>query len=40
MMDETTRTFFCGDLFTQGGRGELALQVENQVRLLNPPTHR
>ncbi len=25
MLDETTRTFFCGDLFTQGGRGEMAL---------------
>ena len=25
MMDETTRTFFCGDLFTQGGRGEPAV---------------
>jgi flavorubredoxin len=25
MMDMTTRTFFCGDLFTQGGRGETAL---------------
>ncbi len=25
MMDETTRTLFCGDLFTQGGTGEVAL---------------
>jgi flavorubredoxin len=25
MMDMTTRTFFCGDLFTQGGSGEVAL---------------
>lgn len=25
MLDDTTRTFFCGDLFTQGGRGEVAL---------------
>lgn len=25
MMDLTTRTFFCGDLFTQGGTGEVAL---------------
>ena len=25
MMDMTTRTFFCGDLFTQGGRGETAV---------------
>jgi flavorubredoxin len=25
MMDLTTRTFFCGDLFTQGGTGETAL---------------
>jgi hypothetical protein len=24
-MDATTRTFFCGDLFTQGGAGETAL---------------
>ncbi len=24
-MDTTTQTFFCGDLFTQGGRGEVAL---------------
>jgi flavorubredoxin len=25
MMETTTRTFFCGDLFTQGGGGEVAL---------------
>jgi flavorubredoxin len=25
MLDVTTRTFFCGDLFTQGGTGEVAL---------------
>jgi flavorubredoxin len=25
LMDTTTQTFFCGDLFTQGGRGEVAL---------------
>lgn len=25
LMDTTTRTLFCGDLFTQGGRGEAAL---------------
>jgi flavorubredoxin len=25
MMDMSTRTFFCGDLFTQGGKGEVAL---------------
>jgi flavorubredoxin len=25
LMELTTRTFFCGDLFTQGGRGERAL---------------
>ena len=25
MLDLTTRTFFCGDLFTQGGTGEVAL---------------
>ena len=25
MMDMTTRTFFCGDLFTQGGSGDVAL---------------
>ncbi len=25
MLDTTTRTFFCGDLFTQGGGGEIAV---------------
>ena len=25
MLDESTRTFFCGDLFTQGGPGDVAL---------------
>src|SRR3954468_9477268 len=25
MLDVTTRTFFCGDLFTQGGDGAVAL---------------
>jgi len=25
LLDETTRTFLCGDLFTQGGRGETPL---------------
>jgi len=25
MMESSTRTFFCGDLFTQGGPGEVAL---------------
>jgi flavorubredoxin len=25
MMDDTTRTLFCGDLFTQGGRGDQAI---------------
>jgi flavorubredoxin len=25
MLDVTTRTFFCGDLFTQGGSGEVAV---------------
>jgi flavorubredoxin len=25
MLDATTRTFFCGDLFTQGGKGDVAL---------------
>ena len=25
MMEERTRTFLCGDLFTQGGAGEAAL---------------
>lgn len=29
MLDETTRTMFCGDLFTQGGRGEVALTDED-----------
>jgi len=27
MMDETTRTLLCGDLFTQGGKGEVARGV-------------
>ncbi len=30
MMESTTRTFFCGDLFTQGGAGEKAL-VETDI---------
>src|SRR5690606_28998709 len=30
MLDTTTRTFFCGDLFTQGGSGEVAL-TENDI---------
>jgi flavorubredoxin len=30
MMDLTTRTLFCGDLFTQGGAGEVAL-TENDI---------
>lgn len=30
IMDVTTRTFFCGDLFTQGGAGEKAL-VESDI---------
>ena len=30
MMDMSTRTFFCGDLFTQGGAGEVAL-TENDI---------
>jgi hypothetical protein len=30
MMDTTTNTFFCGDLFTQGGAGEKAL-VETDI---------
>ena len=30
MMDSTTSTFFCGDLFTQGGAGEKAL-VETDI---------
>jgi hypothetical protein len=25
MLETSTRTFFCGDLFTQGGSGEVAL---------------
>ena len=25
MVDSSTHTFFCGDLFTQGGAGEVAL---------------
>ena len=25
MMESSTRTFFCGDLFTQGGPGDVAL---------------
>jgi flavorubredoxin len=29
MMEQTTRTFFCGDLFTQGGAGEVALTEED-----------
>ncbi|HEX8169862.1 MAG TPA: MBL fold metallo-hydrolase [Thermoanaerobaculia bacterium] len=27
--EETTKTLFCGDLFTQGGRGETALTAED-----------
>lgn len=27
--EETTKTLFCGDLFTQGGRGEIALTEED-----------
>ena len=30
MLDTTTRTFFCGDLFTQGGTGEVPL-TENDI---------
>ena len=30
MLDTTTRTFFCGDLFTQGGTGDVAL-TENDI---------
>jgi flavorubredoxin len=30
MMDTTTRTLFCGDLFTQGGAGEVAV-TENDI---------
>lgn len=33
MMDMSTRTFFCGDLFTQGGAGEVAL---TEVDILGP----
>ena len=29
MMEVKTRTFFCGDLFTQGGPGEVALTIED-----------
>lgn len=29
MLDTATRTFFCGDLFTQGGRGETALTEQD-----------
>ncbi|HEY8507138.1 MAG TPA: MBL fold metallo-hydrolase [Steroidobacteraceae bacterium] len=29
MFDTITRTFFCGDLFTQGGTGETALTTED-----------
>lgn len=29
MMEVKTRTFFCGDLFTQGGAGEVALTSED-----------
>lgn len=29
LMETTTRTFFCGDLFTQGGKGERALITED-----------
>jgi flavorubredoxin len=30
MLDTTTRTFFCGDLFTQGGTGDVPL-TENDI---------
>src|SRR5688572_21190342 len=30
MLDTTTRTFFCGDLFTQGGSGQVAV-TENDI---------
>ena len=30
MMETTTRTFLCGDLFTQGGAGETAL-IESDI---------
>lgn len=33
MMDTRTRTFFCGDLFTQGGAGETAL---TELDILGP----
>lgn len=33
MLDATTRTFFCGDLFTQGGPGDVAL---TQADILGP----
>ncbi|WP_129779787.1 oxygen-binding di-iron domain-containing protein [Peristeroidobacter soli] len=29
LMEMTTRTFFCGDLFTQGGKGERALTTDD-----------
>ena len=29
LMETTTRTFFCGDLFTQGGKGEVALTTDD-----------
>ncbi|MGA8005866.1 MAG: MBL fold metallo-hydrolase [Burkholderiales bacterium] len=29
MFDDATRTFFCGDLFTQGGKGEAALSEDD-----------
>ena len=29
LMETTTRTFFCGDLFTQGGKGERALTSDD-----------
>jgi hypothetical protein len=28
-METTTRTFFCGDLFTQGGKGERAITSDD-----------
>jgi flavorubredoxin len=33
ILEKTTRTFFCGDLFTQGGGGEVAL---TEVDILGP----
>ena len=36
MMESTTRTFLCGDLFTQGGKGEKPL-VETDI--LEPSEH-